>query len=436
MALKLRYSYIPNPNTPTETHKEMSEIRHRGKSKPGNISASDGDDSDIGTEGKGGSETPIVSPKEPVTFQKVFVRSAAAVAMGTFVYLIVRAGHLYCILLAVAIQTELYRELVNVRYVEAKQRAMPWFRTLQWSWFLVAMCGVYGESTHKFCAEHRQLIQFTTITRNFSTITYAAYCMTFIITVLTLKPGLLRFQISQFMWSIVTICLTVFQSKFFATNALNGLFWFVFPTATVVANDVSAYFVGISFGRRFITAPFLSLSPNKTWEGFIGAAFFTIAFSFIVPGLLASQPWFTCPAEELFLTPFPPPLDCVPNSVFTDTFSATLPYLGEVSALQIQVHGLAFGLFASLVAPFGGFFASAIKRAYKKKDFDSIVPGHGGIMDRMDCQLLIFAFTSFYYSTYIAPAPSFARMEFLVSTMRPDDQVKLYHLVKEIICLC
>jgi phosphatidate cytidylyltransferase len=41
----------------------------------------------------------------------------------------------------------------------------------------------------------------------------------------------------------------------------------------------------------------------------------------------------------------------------------------------IQIHGLAYGLFASLVAPFGGFFASAIKRAYKKKDFDSFMPG-------------------------------------------------------------
>jgi phosphatidate cytidylyltransferase len=69
--------------------------------------------------------------------------------------------------------------------------------------------------------------------------------------------------------------------------------------------------------------------------------------------------------------------------------------------LPIQLHGLVFGLFASLVAPFGGFFASAIKRAYGKKDFDSFMPGHGGMMDRMDCQLIMIMFTSFYLSTFI-----------------------------------
>ncbi|EOD40933.1 phosphatidate cytidylyltransferase [Emiliania huxleyi CCMP1516] len=40
------------------------------------------------------------------------------------------------------------------------------------------------------------------------------------------------------------------------------------------------------------------------------------------------------------------------------------------------------GAFASLVAPFGGFFASGIKRAYKIKDFSAIIPGHGGVFDR------------------------------------------------------
>lgn len=68
----------------------------------------------------------------------------------------------------------------------------------------------------------------------------------------------------------------------------------------------------------------------------------------------------------------------------------------------MQWHGLAYGFFASIVAPFGGFFASAIKRAYKKKDFDSFMPGHGGMMDRMDCQLMMITFNSFYYNHFIS----------------------------------
>ena len=56
----------------------------------------------------------------------------------------------------------------------------------------------------------------------------------------------------------------------------NGLFWFVFPFLTVVANDVGAYFAGITLGGKIFTykvanpniyrpITFLKLSPKKTW---------------------------------------------------------------------------------------------------------------------------------------------------------------------------
>jgi len=61
-----------------------------------------------------------------------------------------------------------------------------------------------------------------------------------------------------------------------------------------------------------------------------------------------------------------------------------------------------YALFASFVAPFGGFFASAIKRAFKIKDFDSFIPGHGGVTDRMDCQMIMSLFGYVYYTTFIA----------------------------------
>ena len=92
----------------------------------------------------------------------------------------------------------------------------------------------------------------------------------------------------------------------------------------------------------------------------------------------------------------------------------------EISILPVQWHALCLGLFASIIAPFGGFFASGFKRAFKIKvwisysavaneqniinpfrllilnvflytpflqDFGDSIPGHGGITDRMDCQV-------------------------------------------------
>lgn len=324
------------------------------------------------------------------------------------------------------VQTQIFREIVNVRYVEAKEREMPAFRSLQWSWFIMAMTFVYGETLHKFCTEHRSLNHLLVVTQNLDYIIYGMYWCTFIASVLTLKPGLIRFQLSQHMWSIVTVCIVVFQSKFFAQNTLNGLFWFFFPFATVIMNDVSAYFVGITCGRKFIKAPFLALSPNKTWEGFMGAFMGTLVFSFFFPALLAQFTWFTCPADGLYIYPLPGALSCVPNPVFVQKIF-DLPLLGPTLLYPIQFHGLAYGLFASSVAPFGGFFASAIKRAYNKKDFDSFMPGHGGMMDRMDCQLLMNTFNAFYYFSFIAgTAQSVDKILFLASQLTTENQMLLW----------
>jgi phosphatidate cytidylyltransferase len=384
--------------------------------------------------------------KEPVTLRKVMIRTITACILTILFLMMLQAGHLYCMVVGVLTQTELYRELVNIRYVEAQERDMPLFRTLQWSWFVVAMVQVYGENLHDFASEQPKLYHILPVTKTISELGFVLYCVVFIASVLTLKKELLRFQISQFMWSIITICLVVFQCKFFATNILKGLFWFFFPMATVVMNDVSAYFVGISIGRKFIDMPLLPLSPNKTWEGFIGAAFLTVIFSFFFPLILVQFSWFTCPANNLYLSMFPPALECTPPPIFTDVWGTySIPFIeslrsiwtftpipSTVDVLRIQVHGIYYGLFASLVAPFGGFFASAIKRAYGKKDFESFFPGHGGMMDRMDCQLLMMAFTSFHYATFVAPSPSLHRMEFLVSLMTPDDQVALMKMLQEI----
>jgi phosphatidate cytidylyltransferase len=202
--------------------------------------------------------------------------------------------------------------------------------------------------------------------------------------------------------------------------------------ATVIVNDVSAYFAGITFGRKFITAPFLALSPNKTWEGFIGAFICTMIFSFVFPAMLAKYTWFTCPAEVLSVWPSREGLHCIPPPVF-QLHEYTIPYINKVIELYpMQFHGLAYGIFASFFAPFGGFFASAVKRAYNKKDFDSFMPGHGGMMDRMDCQLFMITFNSFYYNHVIANRHMTVEHMLLLATRMPvEQQLQLW---KEVSC--
>ena len=98
----------------------------------------------------------------------------------------------------------------------------------------------------------------------------------------------------------------------------------------------------------------------------------------------------------------------------------------------IQLHALGLSLFASVVAPFGGFFASGIKRAYGIKDFDSIIPGHGGLMDRMDCQLLMALCTWVHYNTFVKMATvSVPKMIYMYKLLKEDEKQEFLDRIME-----
>ena len=84
-----------------------------------------------------------------------------------------------------------------------------------------------------------------------------------------------------------------------------------------------------------------------------------------------------------------------------------------------------FRSFASLIAPFGGFFASGLKRTFKIKDFGDSIPGHGGMTDRMDCQFIMGFFAFMYYQSFIAVYKTSVGsvIEMAINGLTPEQQI-------------
>jgi phosphatidate cytidylyltransferase len=235
--------------------------------------------------------------------------------------------------------------------------------------------------------------------------------------VASLQAGHYRFQFTQFAWTHMALYLIVVQAHFIMNNVFEGMIWFFLPVSLVICNDIFAYICGITFGRTQL----IKLSPKKTVEGFVGAWVLTIIFGVGMTNVLMRYKYFICPVN---VRQMPNPqlynysnnfqdlganiftgLECVPNPVFIPHLyhlPIWFPYVKSFYMAPMQIHILVFGTFASLIAPFGGFFASGLKRTFKIKDFGDSIPGHGGITDRMDCQFIMGFFAYMYYHSFIA----------------------------------
>lgn len=217
--------------------------------------------------------------------------------------------------------------------------------------------------------------------------------------VTSLKKGHYKFQFSQFAWTHMALFVIVFQAHFAMNNVLEGMIWMFLPGSLVITNDIFAYICGITFGRTQL----IKISPKKTVEGFVGAWICTLIFGIVMTNFLMRYKYFICPVTDLGANVFTG-LDCVPNPVFVP-HAYHLPAWTHISKTfyiaPIQFHVLVFATFASLIAPFGGFFASGLKRTFKLKDFGDSIPGHGGMTDRMDCQFIMGMFAYMYYHSFI-----------------------------------
>jgi phosphatidate cytidylyltransferase len=266
-------------------------------------------------------------------------------------------------------------------------------------------------------------------------VSFMLYTLGIIAFVLNLKKGHYKFQFNQFGITHMTMILVIAQSQFIVSNIFEGLIWFLVPVLIVVCNDVCAYLCGTFFGRT----PLIRISPKKTWEGFVGGFVITLVLAFILSGYLAESRYLICSIRNDIWWNYWSYTPCLPNPVFDSSphpippsIRLPLHYLGirvsDVRIAPIQWHSLVLAFFGSIIAPFGGFFASGFKRAFKVKDFSESIPGHGGFTDRVDCQFLMAFFSYLYIKSFIeiSPIDSDYVLNLIINKLSMKEQLEVY----------
>ena len=94
-----------------------------------------------------------------------------------------------------------------------------------------------------------------------------------------------------------------------------------------------------------------------------------------------------------------------------------------------------FGVFASLVGPFAGFLCSGLKRAYGIKDFGTLLPGHGGLLDRFDCQIFAVILAGTILSQFIFQDEMAAHSieQSFATDLSREQQARILNLLKGVI---
>jgi phosphatidate cytidylyltransferase len=134
---------------------------------------------------------------------------------------------------------------------------------------------------------------------------------------------------------------TIFLPSFFVLLVAqdNGQWWALAALIIVVSVDTGAYASGLAFGKNKMVP---SISPNKTWEGFAGSVAAAVIAGVLLALLMLQQPWWV---------------------------------------------GVIMGLTIVLTATVGDLTESLIKRDLGVKDISTWLPGHGGLLDRLDSAL-------------------------------------------------
>ena len=161
-------------------------------------------------------------------------------------------------------------------------------------------------------------------------------------------PSALYFPLLYVTLPLCAMVLLAWPGGVFTWRLLLGLFVIIWM------NDIGAYIIGMAFGQRPDSRKlFPALSPKKSWIGVAGGTVFSFLTAWAV--------WALWGAEVLPL-----------------------------------VHWFALALIVSVFGVFGDLFESLIKRHAKVKDASNLIPGHGGLLDRLDDALFTLPLSALY----------------------------------------
>lgn len=290
---------------------------------------------------------------------------------------------------ALLVQVKCFEEIINIGYTVYRIHGLPWFRSLSWYFLLTSNYFFYGENlVDYFGVAVSRVDALKFLVRYHRFLSFSLYCIGFVWFVLSLVKKYYMKQFSLFAWTHVALLIVVTQSYLIIMNIFEGIIWFIVPVSMIVCNDVMAYMFGFFFGKT----PLIKLSPKKTWEGFIGGGLSTVVFGCLISHFFCQFQYFICPIEyneiEGRMT-----MECEPSYLFRQqeftihiVRAFILHYFLPFKSFQIVfsqgqisktfsvypfvLHSLSLSLFSSIIGPFGGFFASGFKRAFKIKVSD------------------------------------------------------------------
>ena len=154
------------------------------------------------------------------------------------------------------------------------------------------------------------------------------------------KEGVYKSKDAFYLLGIVFFLGLIFN--LFIIVRMRSLSMFVFLITIPMINDIFAYLVGSKFGRHKMC---VTISPKKTWEGSVGGA-------------------------------------------IMGSITGLLIYHFLIGNVTFKVVLMVFVL--SIIGQIGDLIMSRIKRENEIKDFSNIMPGHGGILDRLDSVVFVF----------------------------------------------